>query len=104
MVDNEGLAPLGAMRARLLGAVADGRVEQHVVDLVLPELLERLPSEGLDVAQVVELERQHGDGVGVAVVGESVVGLLGALRVAGAEDDSIGLGLLEELADGLEAL
>jgi hypothetical protein len=92
------------MRPWLISALADGRVEQHVVYLVLPELLERLPGEGLDVAQVAQLERQHGDGVGGAVVGEGVVGLLGALRVAGAEDDSIGRGLLKELADGLEAL
>ena len=56
VVYNERLAPLGAMGARLLGALADGPVEQNVIDLVLPEFLERLFGEGLDVAQVVELE------------------------------------------------
>ena len=29
---------------------------------------------------------------------------MGALGVAGAEDDAVGLGLLEELADGFETL
>lgn len=92
------------MRAGLLGAIADTRIEEKVVNWILTDLGEGLFGEGLDVAQVVELQGQDRDGVGGAVEAERVVGFLGALGVAGAENDAVGLGLLEELTDGLEAL
>lgn len=104
MVHDERLAPLGPVRAGLLRAVADARVEKQVVQPVITQLRTRLAGEGADAAQVAELEGQDVEGVGLAVEGEGVVGLAGALGVARAEDDPVGLGLLEELLDGLEAL
>lgn len=104
VVHNKRLAPFATVGTGLLSAIGDTGVEKEVVDGVLADLGEGLFGEGLDVAQVVELQGQDGERVGGAVKGEGVVGLLGALGVAGAEDDAVGLGLLEELADGFEAL
>lgn len=104
MVDDERLAPLGAIGSRLLRTVADAGIQQQIVNIVLADLLEGLLGKALYVTQVVQLEGKYGQWVGGAVVGEGVVGFLGALGVARAQDDFVRLGLLEELKDGLEAL
>ena len=40
MIDDVGLAPLGAVWPGVFGAVGDGRVEEEVVDFILAELVE----------------------------------------------------------------
>ena len=69
VVHDQALAPLATVRTRLLGTIADTGVQQQIVNWVLADLGEGLLGEGLDVAQVVELEGQDGDGVGGAVEG-----------------------------------
>lgn len=102
VVDDSSLAPARAVRAGPLGALNHARVEQEVVDGV--DLFEGLAGKGLDRAQVGEVEGQDGERVGGAVELEAVIGGGGGGGVARAEDDPVGLGLLEELLDGLEAL
>lgn len=93
------------MRTRLLRAIRNRRIQQQVVNFVAANLLQHLLRKGLDRPQVRELQRQHRHGVARAVVAQGVVGGDGALGVARAEDDFVGLGLLEEeLLDGFEAL
>ena len=92
------------MRPLLLGTIGDGGVQQQIVDLVLTELLQRPLGKRLDALEIVELTLHDIDGVGRAVELESVIVLLGSLRVPGAEDDLVGLSLLEELLDSFEAL
>lgn len=104
VVHNDRLAPLAAVRTGVLGAIADAGVKKEVINGVLADLGKGLFGKGLNVAQVVELQGQDSEGVGGAVEGEGVVGLLGCLGVAGTKNDAVGLGLLEELADGFEAL
>ena len=104
MVHDQRLAPLGTVRPGLVRRVGDGGIEHEIVDLICSQLLQRLPREPPHVAQAGQLERADGDGVGDAVVVEGGVGGLGALGVAGAEDEAVGLGLLEELLAGFEAL
>lgn len=89
------------MWSRLIRAIADGRVQHKIVNLVLPKLLERITGKALHISEVRELERQDGDLVGVLVVVEAAVGFLGGFDVTGAENDAVGLGLLQELLDGL---
>lgn len=104
MIHNEALAPLGPVGTLLLGILCDCGAKEQVVEAVLAQLLQGLLGERLDAPEVVELAREDGDGAGGAVVAEGVKVLLGALRVAGAEDDPVRLSLAEELLDGLETL
>lgn len=92
------------MRPGGLSTVGDTRIQQHIVNLVLADLVENILGKCLHVLQVVELQRQHGQLVGVAVVGEAVEGGLGAVGAAGAEDDLVRLSSFKELLDGVEAL
>lgn len=81
MIDDVGLAPLGSMRTRLLGAVGDGGIEQHVVDLLLAQRLECLLSKGFHPPEVCKLQRQDRDIVLGLVEFEVTKGLLGTLGV-----------------------
>lgn len=104
MVDQVRVAPARRSRARRIVVARHARIEQQVVDGVLPQLLQGLLRKGLDRVQVGQLEGQDGQAVPGAVVLELIVGGLRALRVAGAEDELVGLGLGEQLLDQLEAL
>lgn len=104
MVNNVRLAPLGPARPGLFGAVADASVEQQVVDLGPSQLRQRPLGKRLDTLEVQQVEREDAHGVRRGVILDGVVGRLRGGGVPGAEDDPVGLGLLEELLDGFEAL
>lgn len=104
VIDDHGFTPLGPMRPRLIRVLPQRSIQQQVVNLLLAELLERLLREALHILQVGQLEREDVDLVSLLVVLDLLVGFPGGLDAARAEDDAVGLGLLEELLDGLETL
>lgn len=104
MVHNVALAPLAPKLVLLLRRTAHTGAQKQVIKLVGAEFAEGLRGERLDLLEVRAVKLQNGDGVAGAVVVERFVRALGAGDVPRAEDDSVGLGLGEELADDLEAL
>jgi hypothetical protein len=61
-------------------------------------------SEGLDCLQVRQLQRQDGQTVLCAVVGDLVVRFLGSSCVSCAQYDLVRLGLAQQLLDSFKAL
>ena len=104
MVHNIALAPLAPKSVLLLRCVADCRAQQEIVDLARSKLTESLRRERLDLLDVGAVKLQDGNGVARAVVVDGVKGALRPGDVPRAEDDSVWLGLGEELADDLETL
>ena len=104
MVHNQRLAPLGPIRRRQRRILGQSRIHIQVVNLVLAQNPKRLTRKHLDGVEVGQLEGQHAHGAGGAIEVEGVDGGGGGLRVPCTEDDSVGLGLLEELFEGFEAL
>lgn len=104
MVHDVALTPLAAKTILLLGRVADGSVQEQVVDLCSAELGQDLRTERLDLLQVAQVQRQDGYRVVGTDIVDSVVRLLCAGDISRAEDNPVRLRLSEELADGFEAL
>jgi hypothetical protein len=104
MIHHIWLAPLGAVGAGTLGPLYHAGVEHEVVQPGPAQLVEGLLRKGLDRLEVRELEGQHCEAVGLGVELELVVGLLGSLRVPRAEDESVRLGLGQQLFYELETL
>lgn len=104
MVDNVALAPLAPKAVLVLRRAAHARTQKEIVNLGGAKLTEGLRREGLDLLEVGAVELQDGNRVAGAVVVEGVDGALCAGNVPRAEDDSVGLGLGEKLADDVEAL
>lgn len=93
MVGNIALTPLPLPLTGFLRGLRRSGVEEQVVDLILSELAESLLSKRLHSLQIGQLERQDGQAVLRAVIGDLVVCLLGSGRVSGAEYDLVGLRL-----------
>lgn len=104
MVHDVRLAPLGAIRPRLLSTVANSSIQQQVVDLALAQLGQRLLRKRLDALEIRQVQRQHGHAADSTVELQAIVRSLSARRVASAKDDFIRLRLLEQLLNGFEAL
>lgn len=98
------LAPLCRVGGGDRGGPDAAGVQQQVVDLARAQLGQRLLRERPHIAQVAQLERQQAQAVLAGVVGEPVERALQARRVPGAEDELVGLGLLQELLDGFKPL
>lgn len=87
------------------------RIQQQVLHLrpFFAQPLEDQPRKGPRRAQILQVERQHGQAVPGAVEPQSVIRGLGAGHIAGAEDEAVAVGCVEgavgeELLDDLEAL
>lgn len=52
MVHHHRLAPSPTLGARLLRAIGDGCIQQQVIDLITPNLLQRLLRKGLDCPHI----------------------------------------------------
>lgn len=103
VVDYIGLGPLRSVRPRLCSSLIHSRIQEEVVNLVLAELVQGLPRESSDALEIREVERQQRHAV-LPIVLELVIRSLCRLGVSGAKDEFVGLRLLEELLDSLEAL
>lgn len=104
VVHDVALAPLAPKPVLLLRRTAHAGAQKQVIKLVAAEFAKGLRGERFDLLEVGAVELQDGDGVAGAVVVERLVRALGARDVPRADNDFVGLGLGEELADDLEAL
>ena len=103
VVDDIGLRPLRPIRSRRASSLRHCSIQEKVVDLVLAEFVQGLLCKAFHALEIGKVERQQRHAV-LGIVIESVIGCLGRLGVSDAEDEFVGLRLLQQLLDCLEAL
>lgn len=104
VVNHIPITPLRSIRTWPIRIIKRTSSQEQIIDLIRTKLGKSLLSKDLHTTQTLQVKRKNMNRVRGRVEVERVVCSLGGLGVSGTEDESVRLGLLEELLDGLEAL
>lgn len=104
MVDNITFAPLGPVWTGAIRTIEGAGVQEKVIQLLRPQLRQRLLSKGLDAFQIREIKRQDRNQVVPLVEGKIPIRGLGPDGVPGTQNELVWLGLQKQFFDSFESL